>query len=191
MMTTKGNRMNTRRKLVIALGAGVFAPSASFTQAPGKVWRVGFLAQRRVELVDTDSIFGPFTQGMLELGYAAGRNLVIEWRSAEGDASRLPALAAELVRLKVDVLALAGTPAAFAAQKATTTIPIVMIGVGDPVGNGLVKSLARPGGNSTGLSNMAAELGPKTPGNITQYGAQAEARCRAGESFQLFHRHIP
>ena len=153
--------MNTRRKLVIALGAGVFAPSAAFAQAPGKVWRVGFLAQRHVELVDTDSIFGPFTQGMLELGYAAGRNLVIEWRSAEGDASRLPALAAELVRLKVDVLALAGTPAAFAAQKATTAIPIVMIGVGDPVGNGLVKSLARPGGNSTALSNMVAELGPK------------------------------
>ena len=153
--------MNMRRKLVIALGAGVCAPSASFAQAAGKVWRVGFLAQRHVDFVDADSIFGPFTQGMLELGYAAGRNLVIEWRSAEGDASRLPELAAELVRLKVDVLALAGTPAAFAAQKATTTIPIVMIGVGDPVGNGLVKSLARPGGNSTAFSNMAAELGPK------------------------------
>ena len=153
--------MTTRRKSLIALGAGVFAPSSAFAQAPGKVWRVGFLAQRHVDLVDADSIFGPFTQGMRELGYIAGRNLVIEWRSAEGDVSRLPALAAELVRLKVDVLALAGTPAAIAAQKATTAIPIVMIGVGDPVGNGLVKSLARPGGNSTALSNMVAELGPK------------------------------
>ena len=153
--------MNTRRKLVIALGANALAPRALFAQAPGKVWRVGFLSVRPVDFVDSDSYYGPFTQGMRELGYVVGKNLVIEWRSAEGDASRLPELAAELVRLKVDVLALAGTPAAIAAQKATTAIPIVMIGVGDPVGNGLVKSLARPGGNSTALSNMVAELGPK------------------------------
>ena len=153
--------MNTRRKLVIALGAGALAPLASLAQAPGKVWRVGFLSQRHVDFVDADSYYGPFTQGMRELGYVVGKNLVIEWRSAEGDASRLPELAAELVRLKVDILATAGTPAAIAAQKATTAIPIVIINVGDPVGNGLVKSLARPGGNSTALSNMMAELGPK------------------------------
>ena len=153
--------MTTRRTLLVSLAAGALAPLGSFAQAPGKVWRVGFLAQRRVEFVDADFIYGPFRQGMRQLGYVEGKNLVIEWRSAEGDASRLPELAAELVRLKVDVLALSGTPAAFAAQKATTAIPIVMIGVGDPVGNGLVKSLARPGGNSTALSNMVAELGPK------------------------------
>ena len=153
--------MTTRRTLLISLAAGALAPLGSFAQAPGKVWRVGFLAQRRVEFVDADFIYGPFRQGMRQLGYVEGKNLVIEWRSAEGDASRLPELAAELVRLKVDVLALAGTPAAIAAQKATTAIPIVMINVGDPVGNGLVKSLARPGGNSTALSNMVAELGPK------------------------------
>ena len=153
--------MTTRRTLLISLAAGALAPLGSFAQAPGKVWRVGFLAQRRVEFVDADFIYGPFRQGMRQLGYVEGKNLVIEWRSAEGDASRLPELAAELVRLKVDVLALSGTPAAFAAQKATTAIPIVMIGVGDPAGNGLVKSLARPGGNSTALSNMVAELGPK------------------------------
>ena len=150
-----------RRTLLVSLAAGALAPLGSFAQAPAKVWRVGFLAQRRVEFVDADFIYGPFRQGMRQLGYVEGKNLVIEWRSAEGDASRLPELAAELVRLKVDVLALSGTPAAFAAQKATTAIPIVMIGVGDPVGNGLVKSLARPGGNSTALSNMVAELGPK------------------------------
>ena len=150
-----------RRRLLVSLAAGAIAPLASLAQAPGKVWRVGFLSQRHVDFVDADSYYGPFTQGMRELGYVVGKNLVIEWRSAEGDASRLPELAAELVRLKVDVLALAGTPAAIAAQKATTAIPIVMIGVGDPVGNGLVKSLARPGGNSTALSNMMAELGPK------------------------------
>ena len=89
------------------------------------------------------------------------KNLMIEWRSAEGKSERLPELAADLVRLKVDVLATAGTTASLAAQKATTAIPIVMISVGDPVGTGLIKSLARPGGNSTGLSTMNAELGPK------------------------------
>jgi putative ABC transport system substrate-binding protein len=98
---------------------------------------------------------------MRELGYVVGKNLVIEWRSAEGKSERLPGLAAELVRLKIDVLATAGTPATVAAQKATSAIPIVMINAGDPVGSGLVKSLARPAGNSTGLSIMTAELGPK------------------------------
>ena len=150
-----------RRRLLVSLAAGAIAPLASLAQAPGKVWRVGFLSVRHLDFVDSDSYYGPFTQGMRELGYVVGKNLVIEWRSAEGDASRLPELAAELVRLKVDVLALAGTPAAIAAQKATTAIPIVIINVGDPVGNGLVKILARPGGNSTALSNMMAELGPK------------------------------
>ena len=75
--------MNTRRKLVIAIGAGALAPRASFAQAPGKVWRVGFLAQRRVDFVEADSIFGPFTQGMRELGFVEGGNLAIIWRSAE------------------------------------------------------------------------------------------------------------
>ena len=158
--------MNNRRKLVLALGAGALAqfaslaPLVSFAQQR-KVWRVGFLAYRHVDFVDADFYYGPFTQGMRELGYVVGRNLVIEWRSAEGKSERLPELAAELVRLKVDVLATQGTPASLAAQKATTAIPIVMLGVGDPVGSGLVKSLARPGGNSTGLSSMTADLGPK------------------------------
>ena len=153
--------MNTRRKLVIALGAGALAPLASLAQAPGKVWRVGFLAQRHLNLVDADSNYGPFTQGMRALGYVVGKNLLIEWRSAEGDASRLPELAAELVRLNVDVLATASTPSALAAQKATSTIPIVMINVADPVGSGLVKSLAQPGGNITGYSSLGVELSPK------------------------------
>ena len=153
--------MVTRRRVVIALGAGVLAPLVSFAQQQGKVWRVGFLSQRHVDLVDADYQYGPFTQGMRELGYVEGKNLVIEWRSTEGKAERLPELAAELVHLKVDVLAAAGTPASLAAQKATTVIPIVMIGVGNPVGSGLVKNLARPGGNTTGLSTMNAELVPK------------------------------
>ena len=154
--------MITRRRVVLALGASAFAESlASFAQQQGRVWRVGFLAQRHVDFVDADNYYGPFTQGMRELDYVVGKNLVIEWRSAEGKSERLPELAAELVRLKVDVLATAGTPASIAAQKATTALPIVMIGVADPVGSGLVKSLARPGGNSTGLSTMNADLDPK------------------------------
>ncbi len=98
---------------------------------------------------------------MRELGYVVGKNLVIEWHSAEGKSERLPELAAELVGLKLDVMLTAETPASLAAQKATATIPIVMISVGDPVGSGLVKSLARPGGNSTGFSNISADLTPK------------------------------
>ena len=139
--------MIARRRVVIALGASALAsPLAAFAQQPGKVWRIGFLAQRHLEFVDSDVNYGPFVQGMRELGYVVGKNLVIEWRSAEGKFERLPDLAADLVRLKVDVLATAATPAALAAQKATTVIPIVMIAVGDPIGTGLVKSLARPGG---------------------------------------------
>ena len=154
--------MITRRKIVLTLGAGaLISPLSSFAQPAAKVWRIGFLAQSRVDFVDADFIYGPFTQGMRELGYVVGKNLVIEWRSAEGKSERLPELAAELVRLKVDVLAASGTLPSLAAQKATTTIPIVMISLGDPIGSGLVKSLARPGGNSTGLSIMTTDLGPK------------------------------
>ena len=97
--------MNTRRQLVIVLGAGVLAPLGLFAQAPAKVWRVGFHAQGHVDFVDSHFIYGPFTQGMREIGYVAGKNLLIEWRSAEGKSERLPELAADLVRLKVDVLA--------------------------------------------------------------------------------------
>ena len=153
--------MNIRRKLLFALSASALTQRASLAQTPAKVWRVGFLSQRHVDFVDADYYYGPFTQGMRELGYFVGKNLVIEWRSAEGSVARLPELAAELVRLNVDLLATPGTPATLAAQKATTTIPIVMIGVGDPVGAGLVKSLARPGGNSTGVSNINVEIAPK------------------------------
>ena len=91
---------------------------------------------------------------MRELGYVEGKNLVIEWRSAEGKTERLPGLATELVNLKVDVIVTSVLRPPRAAQKATTTIPIVMGSNGDPVGSGFVKSLARPGGNITGLTNM-------------------------------------
>ena len=152
---------NRRRNLVVALGVGALAaPFASLAQHESKVWRVGFLASRtRPALLDSD-YFGGFLQGMRELGYVDGKNMVIEWRFADKVES-LPHLAAELIRLKVDVIVAAGSQATSVAQKATTMIPIVMGNSNDPVGSGFVKTLARPGGNITGLSNIAADLGPK------------------------------
>ena len=154
--------MNYRRKLVIALGASTLAaPFALFAQQQGKVWRVGFQTARSRPLsLDTD-IYGAFTRGMRDLGYVEGKNLVIEWRFGEGRAELFPVLAAELVRLKVDVIVSAGTESTRAAQKATSTIPIVMSIAPDPVGSGLIKSLAQPGGNTTGLTTISSELGPK------------------------------
>src|SRR6476660_7309113 len=101
---------------MVALGAGALAvPFSSFAQQQGKVWRVGFLSQRHVNFLDSDYYYGPFTLGMRELGYVEGQNLVIEWRSAEGNNERLPGLATELVNLKVDVIVTAGAPATSAA----------------------------------------------------------------------------
>jgi len=136
------------------------APFAAWAQQSGKVWRIGFLALRHVGPMDSD-YYGGFVQGMRELGYVEGKNLVIEWRSAEGRDERLPGLAAELVRLKVDVIVAGGAQSVSAAQKATTTIPIVMGSVNDPVGGRFIHSLARPGGNITGLSNISVELAAK------------------------------
>jgi len=150
-----------RRRLLTVLGLWLAAaPFASFAQQ-GKVWRVGFLALRHVDFVDTDYYYGPFRQGMRELGYVEGRNLAIEWRSAEGKAERLPDLAAQLVQGKVDIIVTAGTPATSAAQKATATIPIVIANANDPIGSGLVKSLSHPGANITGLSSLAVDISPK------------------------------
>jgi len=154
--------MNPRRKLLIALGLGALAvPLASVAQQQNKIWRVGFLALRHVDFVDTDYYYGPFRQGMRELGYIEGRNLAIEWRSAEGRAERLPALVADLVQLKVDVIVTAGSAATSAAQKATSALPIVMATTADPVGSGFVKGLTRPGANITGLSNLSVDISRK------------------------------
>jgi putative ABC transport system substrate-binding protein len=154
--------MNNRRKLVVALGAGALvAPLGSFSQQQGKVWRVGFLALRSPTASNPNAGYDPFLQGMRELGYVEGKNLKMEWRFAEGKVERFPGLAAELVQLKVDVILAAGVQPTSAAQKATATIPIVMGNSIDPVGSGFVASLARPGGNITGLSNLIADLGPK------------------------------
>ena len=154
--------MNNRRRLLVALGAAALAsPLTPHAQSQTKVWRVGFfyLGSRQSEL-DTGRS-GAFLHGMRELGYIEGKNLAIVWRFADGKAERLPGLAAELVQMKVDLILAAGTQATSAAQKATATIPIVMGTAGDPVGSGFVKTLARPGGNITGLSTITDELGPK------------------------------
>ncbi len=154
--------MNNRRKLIVALGAGALAaPFGTFAQQQGKVWRVGFLsARRRPAALDLD-YYGAFPRKMSELGYVEGRNLQIEWRFADGEYARLPGMAAELVRLKMDAIMALGPPSASAAHKATTIIPIVIVVSVDPVAAGFVKSLARPGGNITGLSNLAGDISAK------------------------------
>ena len=150
-----------RRDTVFALVALGVAPLASFAQQQGKIWRVGVLALRQVAFLESDYTYGPFRRGMRELGYVEGKNLVIEWRSADGKFEHLPALAAELVQLKVDVIVTAGAAATSVAQKATATIPIVMGATNDPLGSGFVMSLARPGGNITGLSLVSADISSK------------------------------
>jgi putative ABC transport system substrate-binding protein len=128
-------------------------------QQPTKVPRIGYLGGASTSA--NAARIEAFRQGLRELGYVEGKNIVIEWRSSEGKADRLPGLAAELVRLKVDVIVTGGAAATRPAKEATVTIPIVMAQDNDPVGNGFVASLARPGGNITGLSNYAPELAGK------------------------------
>lgn len=152
-----------RRRLLISLGASALAvPFGAFAQQQGKVWRIGFLSQitHPGSLSDTYN-YGAFLRAIRELGYIEGKNLVIEWRFADNKPERLPDLAAELVQLKVDVIVTSGMLGPLALQKATTTIPIVMTSNSDPVGRGLIKSLARPGGNITGFTNITGDLGPK------------------------------
>src|SRR5215471_16991947 len=128
---------------------------AGHAQQPGKLFRIGFLGSGGP--ADHAPRVDAFRQGLRDLGYVEGRTATIEYRLAEGKMERLPALAAELVALKVDVIVASGTPTALAAKNATTTIPIVFATSGDPVGT-LVASIARPGGNVTGLSLVGPEL---------------------------------
>jgi putative ABC transport system substrate-binding protein len=151
----------TRRKLIVALGAGALAaPLASFAQQPpAKFARIGFLGNSTAAL--EANLIGPFREGLRDLGYVEGQNILIEYRWAEGKYERFPALIAELIALKVDVIVTAGTPSTLAVKKATTSVPLVMVAVGDPVGTGIVASLGRPGGNITGLTSIAQELDGK------------------------------
>jgi putative ABC transport system substrate-binding protein len=146
--------VDRRRFLLTSLAGALATPLAAGAQQVGKLPRIGFLSLTSPS--DRPPLLAAFRQRLRELGWVEGQNIVIDYRYAEGRVDRLPDLAAELVRLKVDlIVAAAGTQAATAAKNATGTIPIVMIAVRDPVGTGLIASLARPGGNVTGVSGSA------------------------------------
>ena len=151
--------MTTRRVFLGTLAGLVAAPLALRAQPAANGYRIGFLGGASPS--GYAQLLEALRLGLADHGYAEGKNITIEYRWADGNYSRLPALAAELVRLKVDVIMTQGTPAALAAKKATTTIPIVMAIVGNPVETGIVASLARPGGNITGSSFFWAELNAK------------------------------
>ena len=130
--------------------------SCVVTAQAGKTPRIGFLGNSTAAL--EANLIGPWREGLRDFGYVEGQNVAVEYRWAEGRYERFPALIAELLALKVDVIVTAGTPAAQAVKRATSTIPLVMIAVGDPVGTRLVSSLGRPGGNATGLVSIAPDL---------------------------------
>jgi len=154
--------MIDRRSVLIALGVGAIGlPGRSFAQQPAKVWRVGILSARAQPTAPEFGVFGAFLKAMRELGYVEGRRVQYEWRFSDGKYEALAEMAAELVRLKVDAIVAGGTPAVRAAQKATKTVPIVMVGVGDPVGSGFIASLAHPGGNITGITNINVDMNAK------------------------------
>ncbi|OGL12652.1 MAG: hypothetical protein A3I14_13455 [Candidatus Rokubacteria bacterium RIFCSPLOWO2_02_FULL_73_56] len=144
--------------LTLALGI-LLGPLAAQAQQTGKPYRIGFLGNSTAAL--EANLVGPFRAGLRDLGYVEGRNVLIEYRWTEGKYERFPALIGDLVALKVDVIVTAGTPATLAVKKATTSIPLVMVAVGDPVGTGIVPSLSRPGGNITGLTSISTEMDGK------------------------------
>ncbi len=153
--------MNGRPLVIVVVALAVFlAPLASDAQQPGKVYRIGYLGPSLRESIL--HLLKALEEGLRERGYTPGRDIIIEYRFAEGKPERLPDLAAELVRLKVDVIVTGVNPVTLAAKQATKTIPIVTTLVSDPVGAGLVASLARPGGNITGLTyDVTPELAGK------------------------------
>lgn len=199
--------MNRRRALTILLVAGAAAPLRVGSQPREKVRRIGVLLETSRTRPNIERLLVPFDQALRALGYAEGHNLVIEWREADGRVERLPALAAELVALKVE-LNVAGTgTAAVAASKATSSIPVVFVAAGDPVGMGLVKKLARPGGNATGFATLSPETttkglellrevlprlrrlavlhNPRDPASIVQVAAMREASAVLGLQVEL------
>jgi putative ABC transport system substrate-binding protein len=159
--------------VLICLLAAVLLPSDLAAQPPEKVPRIGYLGGTSTS---TSSRIEAFRQGLRELGYVEGKNIVIEWRHAEANPGRQRALAAELVRLKVDVIVTPGATDTRTAKEATATIPIVMAQDPDPVGSGFVTSLARPGGNITGLSSLRADLSGKRFGTAQRNLTQALTR---------------
>ena len=149
--------MTTRRSFLTLLGGAAVAwPVTAGAQQNQRAHRIGFMGNSTAEL--EANLVGPFRDGLRALGYEEGRNVIIEFRWADGKYDQFPALVAELLAAKVDVIITAGTPATLAIKKATSTVPLVFIAVGDPVGTGVVPNLGRPGGNITGLSSIAPDL---------------------------------
>ena len=151
--------MKRRDFMAMVGGAAATWPLAARAQQPAKTWRIGVLETISPDLNAKN--IEALKRGLRELGYLENQNYVLEYRSADGDSERFPAFADELVRLRVDLIVTRGTPAARAAKSATESIPIVMAAIGEPLGTGVVASLARPGGNVTGLSGFVTELAGK------------------------------
>ena len=151
--------MDRRTFLGTLAGGLLVVPLAAEAQPAGRVYRIGFLGNSTAAL--EANLVGPFREGLRDLGYVEGRNVLIEYRWAEGKYDRFPALIGELLALKVAVIVTAGTPATLAVKKATTSVPLVMLAVGDPVGTGIVPSLSHPGGNITGLTAISTEMDAK------------------------------
>jgi putative ABC transport system substrate-binding protein len=145
--------------LVLTVVLLVMPPASVSAQPAGPSHRVGFLGNSTAAL--EANLVGPFREGLRQFGYVEGQNLLVEYRWAGGRYERFPALIAELLAQRVDLIVTAGTPATLAVKQATTTVPIVMIAVGDPVGTGIVPSLGRPGGNITGLTSISTEIDGK------------------------------
>ena len=173
-----------RRTFIVALGGAVACPFAAHAQQATKIARIGYLASNLANQGPLEA----FRQGLRDLGYVEGRNVMIEYRDAKGKLEPLQALAAELVALKVDVIVASSTAAALAAKQATTVVPIVFGTVPDPVASGLVASLARPGGNVTGLSNEPGSgawicsgfrglVGLRSSGRQVPSGSAQNRRC--------------
>jgi putative tryptophan/tyrosine transport system substrate-binding protein len=178
-----------RREFIALLGSSVaVGPGAAFAQTPDKRRLVGLLEYSRPD-VQRVRLWGIFRQRRLrELGYVEGDNIAFVQRWADGNADRLPALAAELVEMKVDIIATAGTPSAQAAMQATSTIPIVMATGNDPVGVGIASSLSRPTGNVTGVVTLVSELAPKGAGASPRTNPKPHLHCRPCRSRQCLQR---
>jgi putative ABC transport system substrate-binding protein len=177
------------RKIVsLALGTMLFALYVSAqAQQPAKVARIGYLVGPSSA---SSARYEAFRQGLRELGYVEGKNIVIEWRSSEGNRDRQRALVAELMRLKVDVIVAVGAGDIRIAKEATTTIPIVMVQGGDPVGSGFVASLARPGGNITGLATLRPELSGKRLELLTEVVPKLSRVALFGSSASPDHAQV-
>jgi putative ABC transport system substrate-binding protein len=156
--------MNRRAFLSALSGSLLAAPLAVEAQPAGRVYRIGFLRAGR----PPDGFVAGFKQGLQELGYVEGRNIIIEYRFTDGSVEQLPGLVEELIRLKVDLILASAAPPALAAQKMTRTLPIIFVGVIDPEERGIVSGLARPGGNTTGLTSHAADLNGKRLGILKE-----------------------